>query len=71
MVLAQFTLNGTRYELSSDVVQLRLEGVVPESIREHGVQVNGVWYPVKQAFEVAIAPAWTVADGRLEFALLW
>lgn len=54
MALAAFTLNGTRYELSSDVVEARLAGVVPEPIREHAAQVNGVWYPVKQAFEVAV-----------------
>ena len=54
MALARFTLNGTRYEVSSEVAQSRLDGVVPEAIREHAVQVNGVWYPVKQAFEVAV-----------------
>lgn len=54
MALATFTLNGTRYELSSDVVEARLSEVTPESIREHAVQVNGIWYPVKQAFEVAV-----------------
>ena len=54
MALAAFTLNGTRYELSSEVVESRLSGVAPESIREHAVQVNGVWYPVKQAFEVGV-----------------
>lgn len=54
MALAAFTLNGTRYELSSDVAEARLADVTPEPIREHAVQVNGVWYPVKQAFEVAV-----------------
>lgn len=54
MALASFTLNGSRYELSSDVVEARLAGVPPDPIREHAVQVNGVWYPVKQAFEVAV-----------------
>lgn len=54
MALAAFTLNGTRYELSSDVAEARLAGVTPEPIREHAVQVNGVWYPVKQAFEAAV-----------------
>lgn len=54
MALAAFTLNGTRYELSSEVVEARLAGVVPDPIREHAVQVNGVWYPVKQAFEIAV-----------------
>lgn len=54
MALARFTLNGTRYEVSSEVAQSRLDGVVPEAVRAHAVQVNGVWYPVKQAFEVAV-----------------
>lgn len=54
MALAAFTLNGTRYELSNEVVEARLSGVAPETIREHAVQVNGVWYPVKQAFETAV-----------------
>lgn len=54
VALATFTLKGTRYELSSEVVESRLSGVAPESIREHAVQVNGVWYPVKQAFEIGV-----------------
>ena len=33
---------------------MRLSGVAPESIRDHAVQVNGVWYPVKQAFEIGV-----------------
>jgi Holliday junction resolvase-like predicted endonuclease len=53
MARTTFTLNGTRHELSSEVVESRLNGVPPDSIREHAVQVNEVWYPVKQAFEVA------------------
>lgn len=50
----QFTLNGHRHELSRAVVEARLSGVEPEAIREHAVLVNDVWFPVKQAFEVAI-----------------
>jgi Holliday junction resolvase-like predicted endonuclease len=54
VALAAFTLNGTRYELSSDAVEARLADIAPDPIREHAVQVNGVWYPVKQAFEIAV-----------------
>ena len=54
MALARFTLRGTRYELSRELVESRLHGVAPAAIREHAVEVNGVWYPVKQAFEVAV-----------------
>lgn len=32
----------------------RLSGVEPETVREHAVLVNGTWFPVKQAFEVAV-----------------
>ena len=54
MTLTQFTLKGRRYELSSDMVEARLAGVSPETIREHAVRVGDTWYPVKQAFEVAV-----------------
>lgn len=54
MAVARFILNGTRYELSSHLMEARLAGVAPEPIRNHAVQINGVWYPVKQAFEVAV-----------------
>lgn len=54
MALAAFTLNGTRYELTSDVAEARLAGVAPEPICEHAVQANELWYPGKQAFEVAV-----------------
>jgi len=50
----RFTLNGHRYELSRLVVEGRLSGVEPETIREHAVLVNGTWFPVKQAFEAAV-----------------
>ena len=53
----QFTLNGDRYVLSRAVVEARLAGVEPESIREHAVQVNGTWFPIKQAFEAAVGIA--------------
>ncbi|HEX5403728.1 MAG TPA: hypothetical protein VFX16_15660 [Pseudonocardiaceae bacterium] len=49
----QFILNGRKYVLTRAVVEARLAGIAPEPIREHAVLVNGVRFPVKQAFEVA------------------
>lgn len=57
MEQVQFTLNGDRYELSRAMVEARLADVEPESIREHAVQVNGTWFPIKQAFEAAAGVA--------------
>jgi len=54
MAYIRFTLNSHRYELSDDDVRARLADVIPEPIRKHSVCIGGVWYPVKQAFEVAI-----------------
>lgn len=49
-----FTLNGRRYELSRAVVEARVAGVVPDTIRKHAVCINGTWFPAIQAFEVAV-----------------
>ena len=49
----RFTLNGQRYELSREDVGARLADVAPDAIRKHAVRVNGAWFPVIQAFEVA------------------
>lgn len=49
----RFTLNGQRHELSRDDVESRLADVAPDAIRKHAVMVNGTWFPVIQAFEVA------------------
>ncbi|MCR1782227.1 hypothetical protein KVF89_06755 [Nocardioides carbamazepini] len=49
----RFTLNGQRHELSRDDVESRLADVAPDAIRKHAVMVNGSWFPVIQAFEVA------------------
>lgn len=49
----RFTLNGRRYELSREDVQHRLADVAPDVIRKHAVMVNGIWFPVIHAFEVA------------------
>jgi len=48
-----FTLNGQRYQLSREDVERRLSDVTPDAIRKHAVRVNGSWFPVIQAFEVA------------------
>jgi Holliday junction resolvase-like predicted endonuclease len=49
----RFTLNGQRYELTRAVVESRLRDVVPEIVHKHAVRVNGMWFPVRQAFEKA------------------
>lgn len=52
--VARFTLNGTRYELPRDQVEARLAEVTPETIHTHGIRVKQTWFPVMQAFEVAL-----------------
>ncbi|MEV4260561.1 hypothetical protein [Kribbella sp. NPDC049584] len=49
----RFILNGHHYDLSREDVANRLTGVAPDTIRKHAVRVNGTWFPVTQAFEVA------------------
>lgn len=49
--MARFVLNGASLDLNAGQVEARLRGVVPEAVRDHGVRVSGVDYPVKQAFE--------------------
>jgi hypothetical protein len=49
----RFILNGHRYELVREDVEQRLADVAPDAIRKHAVRVNGIWFPVIQAFEVA------------------
>ena len=49
-----FTFNGSVMQVEPEQVVLRLDGVEPEPVREHGVRVGGTVYPVKQAFEVGV-----------------
>ena len=49
----QFRLNGQRYELAREDVEIRLTDVAPDAIRKHAVRINDTWYPAIQAFEVA------------------
>jgi hypothetical protein len=46
----KFTVGGTELALSKADVELRLRDVEPEVIRELYVEVNGVMFPIKQAF---------------------
>jgi len=48
-----FVLNGVVHHLDRDTVVDRVRGVPPEPVRTHGVRIEGVTYPVKQAFELA------------------
>ncbi len=49
----RFVLNGAPQWLDAETVIGRLADVSPEPVREYGVRVASVVYPVKQAFEVA------------------
>lgn len=52
--MIRFVLNGVTYELSRAVLESRLTRHSPEPGVKHVVDVNGTWYPVLQAFEVAL-----------------
>jgi hypothetical protein len=49
----RFTLDGEPFELSPELVRARLEGVVPENIRDYWVEIDGTRWPVKQVISVA------------------
>ena len=46
----EFTIAGFRRHLSTEDVIRKLRGVKPGVIRTHAVRVQGVQYPIKQAF---------------------
>jgi hypothetical protein len=48
-----FTVRRKRMRVSSEDVIRKLRGVTPSPIRKHAVEVQGVAYPVKQAFAAA------------------
>lgn len=52
--MIRFRLKGVEYQLTRPVVESRLARHSPEPGRTHLVEVNGEWFPVKQAFEVAL-----------------
>ena len=49
-----FTLKRIRYSLTKEQVEKVMEGVSPEEIREHCVEIGGVLFPVKQVLSVAL-----------------
>jgi ADP-ribosylglycohydrolase len=48
-----FKINGQSMTLSVGDVLGAVEGVEPEPVREHAVEVGGIWYPAKQPFALA------------------
>jgi hypothetical protein len=48
-----FIVNGKPYSLTKEEVEARMRRVQPGPIFQHAVEINGVRYPVKQAFAVA------------------
>lgn len=48
-----FTINGKRLTLDATDVRVAVEGVMPGSVRSHVVEIDGIEYPVKQAFAEA------------------
>lgn len=51
MSTLSFTLLGEQFHLSRVQVEQTMQGVTPEPIHTHAVEINGVRYPVKQALE--------------------
>lgn len=51
--LKHFTVGGYHIELSRGLVEGKLQGALAEPVMKHAVSVNGSWYPVKQAIEMA------------------
>ncbi|MEV6487101.1 hypothetical protein AB0M20_00475 [Actinoplanes sp. NPDC051633] len=50
----RFILNGVTHELDAPTVAERARGVTPEPVQAHGVRIENVTFPVKQAFELAL-----------------
>lgn len=50
----RFRLRGQQFALTSDGVSEALDGIPPETIREHYVVVNSRRYPIKQALSVVL-----------------
>lgn len=50
----QFTHNGEQYRLARTRVIDSMDGVPPGPISIHAVEVDGTWFPVKQAFSQAM-----------------
>jgi hypothetical protein len=49
----RFTLDGEQFELTPELVRSRLDGHLPEDIREYWVEIDGTRWPVKQVISLA------------------
>lgn len=49
----QFTLDGERFEITTELVRTRLAGHLPEDVREYWVEIDDVRWPVKQVVSIA------------------
>ena len=45
----EFIVSGRRFQLTSDQVVSKLTGVTLGPVKTHGVEINGLTYPVKEA----------------------
>lgn len=48
-----FRVGGHDVALTRTGVEKAMKGAVQETVLKHAVKINGTWYPVKQAIEVA------------------
>ena len=48
-----FVVNGKLLRLSRQEVEACIQGLHPEPIQRHAVEVGGTTYPIKQVFEAA------------------
>jgi len=48
----EFTLSGNKFNLNPKDVLNKMQGVPPEIIRTHAVNLNGKLYPVKQVVSI-------------------
>jgi hypothetical protein len=48
-----FVLNGRLIRLTAEQVEAAVDGITPEPVRVHAVEIRGQSYPVKQVFELA------------------
>ena len=58
----RFTLDGDLFDLTPELVRTRLQGHVPEPIRDYWVEIDGTRWPVKQVISLGRVP-WMGSDG--------
>lgn len=45
---------GRRYDLARPKIETLMQGVEPETVRRYFIAINGVNYPIKQVFSIAV-----------------